>query len=109
MRVLFSGERIHLTSTPFTSHNFNPHNSACCCLAEVLRQQAIAGGAGGTRVPVKRLSAVAAAAEAGAGGEGAGAGAKGGKGAGRGPKGSMGYEGEDVVSGWTGELSRQLL
>lgn len=75
--------------------------------AEVLRQQAIAGGAGGTRVPVKRLLAAAAAAESGAGGEAAaGAGAKGGKGAGRGPKGSMGYEGEDAVSGWTGEIAR---
>lgn len=57
--------------------------------AEVLRQQAIAGGAGGSRVAVKRLAAGPAGTE---GGEGAAAG-KGGKSAGRGHK-SIGYEGE---------------
>lgn len=72
----------------------------------MLRQQALAGGAGGSRVALKRL-AVSAAAEAGgaaADGASAGAGVKAGKGgAGRPPKGAVGYEGEDVVSGRTGE------
>lgn len=61
--------------------------------AEVLRQQAIAGGAGGSLVAVKRLAAGPAGAE---GGEGTGAAAgKGGKSAGRGHK-SIGYEGKSV-------------
>jgi hypothetical protein len=58
-------------------------------VAEVLRQQAIAGGAGGSRVVVKRLAGGPAGAE---GGDGAAV-AKGGKSAGRGHK-SIGYEGE---------------
>jgi hypothetical protein len=82
-------------------------NNPPCAAAEVLRQQAIAAGAGGTRVPLKRLTATAASAE---GAEGANAGsAKGGKGAGRVPKGSVGYEAEDVVSGWTGDGPLKLL
>lgn len=77
---------------------------------EVLRQQAIAGGAGGSRVPVKRLTAGAAGAEGGGGGEG-GAGGKSSKGPARAvaPKGAVGYEGEDVVSGWTGDGPLKLL
>lgn len=57
-------------------------------------------------MPVKRLTGGAAGAEGGGGGEGA-AGGKGSKGAaaarGVAPKGAVGYEGEDVVSGWTGD------
>lgn len=59
-------------------------------------------------MPVKRLTAGAAGAEGG-GGEGA-AGGKSGKGAaarGAAPKGAVGYEGEDVVSGWTGDWGNE--
>jgi hypothetical protein len=56
-------------------------------------------------VPVKRLTAGAAGAEGGGGGEGGAGGKSSSKGPARAvaPKGAVGYEGEDVVSGWTGE------
>lgn len=74
----------------------------------MLRQQAIAGGAGGSRVHLKRLAAAAAAGDGAPGAEG-GAAASTKSGKGRGPKGAMGYEGEDVVSGWTGDGPLKLL
>lgn len=84
--------------------------------AEVLRQQAIAGGAGGSRIPLKRLSAAAAAADAdGTSLTAAGGSSKGGTKAGTGPakfggvKGAVGHEGEDVVSGWTGDGPLKLM
>lgn len=90
-----------------TQHLVNLPALCTAAPAEVLRQQAIAAGAGGTRVPLKRLTATAATAE---GAEGANAGnTKGAKGAGRVPKGSVGYEAEDVVSGWTGDGPLKLL
>eukprot|EP00878_Enallax_costatus_P022608 GHUV01024000.1.p1 GENE.GHUV01024000.1~~GHUV01024000.1.p1 ORF type:complete len:306 (+),score=71.75 GHUV01024000.1:717-1634(+) len=66
---------------------------------EVLRQTAIAGGAGGSRVPVKQHTTEGVGldpAEAGLGSSRKGKRF-------RAPKGAAGFEGEDVVSGWVGD------
>lgn len=62
---------------------------------EVLRQQALASGAGGSRFHLKAQPVPEAADGAAA------AGAKRKKG--RAPKGAVGFEGEDVVAGWGGD------